>query len=115
MKTLAMTRLTQNEQNAINEAVQKLKERFPIQEIILFGSKARGDDDMNSDIDLLIVSDELLHWRDEKAIIDTLFDIGMQHDVIFSPLYVSKDEWRSDIFKQFHIYKEIQKDGALVQ
>ena len=114
MKKLTETRLAANERKAINDAVYMLKERFSIQEIILFGSKARGDDDKDSDIDLLVITSESLHWRDEKAIIDALFDIGMQHDVIFSPLFVSNNEWKGELFKQFPVYREIQKDGALV-
>ena len=36
-----------------------------------------------------------------------LFDIGMEYDVIFSPLFASSEEWESGLFKEFPIYGEI--------
>jgi len=53
MKTLEHTPLLPNEHSAITEAVNLLKTQFPIEHVILFGSKTRGDDDEYSDIDLV--------------------------------------------------------------
>ncbi len=114
MKALEKERLKKREALAIEEAARTLKSQFSIDEIILFGSKARGDHDAFSDIDLLLVTTEPLHWKDEKAIVETLFDIGMTHDVIFTPLFVSKEEWKGGLFAQFPIYAEIVRDGAVV-
>ena len=106
--------LEQREETAIKAAARTLKAQFPIEEIILFGSKARGDDDIFSDIDILLVTTNPLHWRDEKAIVEILFDIGMTHDVIFTPLFASKEEWQGGLFAQFPIYAEILRDGAVI-
>jgi len=46
-----------------------LKEKFPVKEVILFGSKARGDSDEESDIDLLLVTTRSIHWRERQTII----------------------------------------------
>jgi predicted nucleotidyltransferase len=112
MRVLEKERLEKREGLAIEEAARTLKSRFSIEEIILFGSKARGDADVFSDIDLLLITSEPLHWKDEKVIVEILFDIGMTHDVIFSPLFASKEEWKGGLFAQFPIYDEILRDGA---
>jgi predicted nucleotidyltransferase len=114
MKRLEKNRLEKGERLAIEEAARVIKSKFSIEEIILFGSKARGDHDAFSDIDLLLVTSDPLHWKDEKGIVEALFDIGMKFDVIFSPLFVSKAEWNSSLFTQFPIYEEIVRDGAVV-
>jgi hypothetical protein len=46
--------------------------------------------------------------------VDALFEIGMEHDVIFSPLFTSSEEWEKGIFRAFPIYEEIKAEGALV-
>ncbi len=115
MKTWQSTRLHNREREAIEEAVRTLKNLHSIEKIILFGSKARGDADKNSDIDLLLIASHPLHWKEEKAIVEELFDIGMKHDVIFSPLFSYSDEWDHGIFRDFPIYHEIIRDGAMVQ
>ena len=114
MKTLEKTSLQQNEREAIETAVDKLKRAFPVDKLVLFGSKARGDSDKHSDIDLLIITLHTLHWKEEKTIRDLLFEIGLIHDVIFSLLFVTKSEWEGGMFGQFPIYQDIMREGAVV-
>ncbi len=114
MKSFESTSLMKNESDAIEAAIRMLKSEFPITKVILFGSKARGDYDEHSDIDLLVVTSRLLHWKEEKAIVGALFDIGMKYDVIFSPLFTFVAEWENGIFKEFPVYQEISRDGAVV-
>ncbi len=114
MKSFESASLMKNEIEAIKAAIRMLKSEFSVSKVILFGSKARGDHDEHSDIDLLVVASKLLHWREEKAIVGALFDIGMEYDVIFSPLFTSVDEWENGIFTEFPVYREISRDGAVV-
>ena len=114
MKLFESALLMKNESEAIEAAIRMLKSEFSVSKVILFGSKARGDHDEHSDIDLLVVASKLLHWKEEKAIVGVLFDIGMEYDVIFSPLFTSVDEWEDGIFTKFPVYQEISRDGAVV-
>ncbi len=114
MKSFESTSLMKNESDAIKAAIRMLKSEFSVSKVILFGSKARGDHDEHSDIDLLVVASKLLHWKEEKAIVGALFDIGMEYNVIFSPLFTSVDEWENGIFTEFPVYQEISRDGAVV-
>ena len=115
MKSIEKVSLVKSERCAIEKAVRILNKLTSVEKIILFGSKSRGDDDKDSDIDLLLITTVQLSWKDEKAIVDTLFDIGLQYDVIFSPLFVPIDEWEKGLFPSFPIYHEIIKDGAIVR
>ena len=114
MKSFESVSLIKNESDAIKAAIRMLKSEFSVSKVILFGSKARGDHDEHSDIDLLVVASKLLHWKEEKAIVGALFDIGMKYDVIFSPLFTFVDEWENGIFTKFPVYQEISRDGAVV-
>ena len=113
MKTLKDTELLKREREAVESAIKILKKQYPVAKVILFGSKARGDGDERSDIDLLLITSHSLHWKEEKAIIGVLFDIGMKYDVIFSPLFASADEWEGGIFREFPLYQEVIRDGAI--
>ena len=114
MKSLQQAPLLQREREAVEAAVRILKMKFPIDQVILFGSKARGDADAYSDIDLLLLTTCPLRWTEEKAIVEALFDVGMAYDVLFSPLCVSSEEWQGDLFQALPIYQEICRDGAVV-
>lgn len=114
MKNLKNIPLQENDCLAIETAGATIKKEFPVETVILFGSKSRGGGDEYSDTDLLLVSKRPLNWREEKAIIDRLFDIGMAFNVIFSPLFASHDEWEGGFFQKFPVYADIMRDGALV-
>jgi predicted nucleotidyltransferase len=114
MRDLQSISLDGGEKWAVEDAVSILRDRFELEGAILYGSKARGDDDAHSDVDLLLITRRLLHWREEKAIVELLFEVGMRHGVIFSPLFVSSEEWNGGRFTEFPIYKEIIRDGAMV-
>jgi len=61
-------------------------------ELKLFGSKARGDDKPDSDIDLLvIVATDDWHIRDK--VYDVATDILLQMDVCISPKVISKNRF----------------------
>jgi len=66
----------------------------PTAQIILYGSFARGDNKLNSDIDLLILLDkEKISFQDAKRIKDPLYDLEFETGQIISPLVLSKSAW----------------------
>jgi predicted nucleotidyltransferase len=114
MKSWEHAPLKRRERQAIEVATEELKKRYSMEKVILFGSKARGDSDESSDIDLLLITTNPLHWREEKAIVDMLFDLGMEYDVVFTPLFAALEEWNRGIFREFPVYKDIVEEGAVV-
>ena len=60
MKKLAQIFLDDRDRAAIAAAVGLLRSRFPVERVMLYGSKARGTDDEESDIDLLVLTSRKL-------------------------------------------------------
>ena len=115
MKTIDDLSLRDNERKALREATKLLKGKFPVKEVIIFGSKARGDDDEESDIDLLLLTMEPLHWKKRHAIIEALFDVEMKYDVVISILVNTIHEWREGICTVLPIHDEINREGIAIQ
>lgn len=113
MRPINEASLTERDFKAVTAAVEMLTERFPVERVIVFGSKARGDFDEDSDIDLLLVTSRPVPWRERRAMIDALFDIEMAHGTIISIMLVTLEDWSSGIFTEFPIYREIMRDGVL--
>ena len=61
-------------------------------ELKLFGSKARGDDQPDSDIDVLVIvaTDD---WHIRDTVYDVATDILLQMDVCISPKVISKNRF----------------------
>jgi uncharacterized protein (UPF0332 family)/predicted nucleotidyltransferase len=112
MRTLDDVPLAPAERQAIEAATAVLRARFPITEIVLFGSKARGDSDPESDIDLLVLTARQLDWQEQAKIVGELFDIGMRFDVVFSPLTVEAYSWREGLHSVLPIHSEVEREGV---
>ena len=114
MKTLAQLALTERDRAAIAAAVRLLRSRFPVERVMLYGSKARGTDDKESDIDLLVLTSRELGWKERDAITDALFDIELAHGVVISSLVLPTAEWERGRFAVLPIHEEIEDSGVLV-
>ncbi len=112
MKNFDDLRLQSNEKEAIREATEMLRKKFPVKEVILFGSKARGDSDKESDIDLLLLTTKSLHWKDRHAIIDALFEVEMRHDVVISIVINTLHDWNEGVCTVLPIHEEINTEGV---
>jgi len=111
--TLADSTVRPRDREAIQAAVRLLRARFPVEQVVLFGSKARGTDDAESDIDLLVLTREELTWRERDAITDLLFDVECAHDVVISTLVVSTERWSNGPYTVLPIHREIARHGVV--
>ncbi|MFQ5807616.1 MAG: nucleotidyltransferase domain-containing protein [Phycisphaerae bacterium] len=112
VRTLQDIPLAENDREAIEAAVRLLQGAFPVEQVILFGSKARGSGDEESDIDLLVLTSRKLDWPEEDAITAALFDVELAHDVVISTLIIPADEWVTGVYRVLPIHDEIGRDGV---
>jgi len=111
MKDIKHLNITENEREAIQVASKMLKEKFPVTKVALFGSKARGDDDDESDIDLLLLTYRPVSWAERKDINAALYDIQLSYSVIISTLIATDKDWDKGPFSVMPIHEEVHKDG----
>ena len=112
MRALCDVELHPNDQAAIVAAAAVLRERFPVEAVYLFGSKATGRDDAESDIDLLVLTSRPLQWRERDSVTDVLFDVEMRFEVVISTLIVDLEDWRHGPYQVLAIHDEIERDGV---
>ena len=132
-----LPKLKDNERKALFELKKRLKEKFgdKLKKIILYGSKARGDSEPYSDIDVLIELSEsseeakpgvislkdgsrieLPQVREEakSAISHTAFEVGLEYDVlIICTVYsTGRLEMRKKLWMPF--FENVIRDGVLI-
>ena len=111
-----LAHLTPNERAALEELVNRLRRHYreDLLHVVLFGSKARGDFDQESDLDVLVVVRQILdstYWEHRRAIIRETYDLELAHNVVFSLLV--RDEPEYDQMRRWNllIYRNIKQDG----
>ena len=115
MRTVEDLKLKKNEKAAIEDATRILKKRFLVKEVILFGSKARGDSDRESDIDLLLLTTNPIDWKERHAIVDALFEVEMKNDVVISIIVNTLHDWNDGICTALPIHEDISREGVAMR
>lgn len=101
--------LTANESLAIAELKTRIVEKYDMDSMILFGSKARSDDSRESDIDVLSLVNQNATNEVEEGIFDLAYDVGLRFDVVFGIIVKNIVEWRK---MDFHPLKQnIDREG----
>lgn len=114
MRVLEQVHLKQKDRQAAVEAAAFLKREFPVEQVVLFGSKARGDDHEDSDLDLLI----LTRGEPPKTMPENMWkifgQIELRHGVLLSTLIVPREQWENGIYRVMLLRKEVERDGVLL-
>lgn len=78
--------------------------------IILFGSVARGDDTEESDIDILIISND---WEQiDSLITDEVFKVVLDTEELISPYVLSEEQFNET--KDFNFLTNVLEEGVVI-
>ncbi len=70
-----------------------LLERVQVYKIILFGSRARGDAQEDSDMDVLVILDEPITPGVRDAVSDCAWEAGFDAGVVVASVAFTREEW----------------------
>jgi len=80
--------------------------------IVLYGSKARGDDKEGSDIDVLVVLKGRISPCEEIIrTLDIVAEISLKHTVVISCFFISEEQFESE---QSPLLINIRREGILI-
>jgi uncharacterized protein len=112
MKNISQVRLSILEKNALLEIQERLAEILPGSKIILYGSKARGDSERESDIDLFILLSGTVTGEVKERIRTIKYDIELKYDVLLSVIIEDSAFWQSDLARAMPLHQNIDRDGV---
>jgi len=105
--------MTLNEKTALEELKRVLRERCGVTSVVVYGSKARGDDTPDSDIDVMIVLDDYTP-QTEAAVDEAVYEVNLAHDCLISVVIFSRRELEEGPLGESPLYKRIQAEGVPV-
>jgi predicted nucleotidyltransferase len=90
--------------------IKQMRQRLGshLKQVILFGSRARGDFDLDSDYDCLAVVDEVSPGVDE-AIAEIMGQFLYEHDTIFSIFPITQERYQQDVWETLFI--NVRQEG----
>ena len=106
--------LNEKEFNAVSKLKFELLNSFPGAELVLFGSRARGDFVDFSDIDILILVDKEVDHELKDKIIEIAYDIELEFNIVFGLVIENKKSWRSSKYSVMPLFQNIEREGVII-
>jgi predicted nucleotidyltransferase len=104
--------LQANEQAALHEFLEHLLQERDGQvvRVWLFGSKARGDFEPDSDLDLLIVLEDA-DWIVRDGIHLLAARVSLEYDVLINTHLLGRADWDRMARQQATLWRQVRDDG----
>jgi predicted nucleotidyltransferase len=104
--------LSERESVALQAYLTAAQARFGPQlvEVLLFGSKARGEASPSSDVDIIVILDRptVQDLSDARGL---AFDVLLNHSVYLSVRAMSRQAWQTLATRQSMFYRNVLRDG----
>lgn len=95
------------------ELKEKLSEIVSVVDLIVFGSRARGDQDEHSDMDIF-VEVNLLDKELKERIYEIVWEVGFENLIVISPLIFTKEEIEDSPLRSSQIVRNIFEEGVRI-
>ncbi len=91
-----------------------IQEVAPGAAVILYGSRARGVSEPESDYDLLVLIEGLSSRKLEDLIGDRFYTLELESDTVVSLLVYEKHTWDTPLCKAMPLHRNVDREGILL-
>ena len=100
-----------NREKLLEQIRRAVREVEPGAEIILYGSRSRGDAIAESDWDFLVLVDGPLSDDRTDRIRHRLYEVEWDSGEVISSIVRNREEWHSSIYQAMPFHKRVQQEG----
>ena len=105
--------MTARDRQILDQFVDKVRLKIPDAQIWVFGSRARGDAQPDSDLDICVVTETMS--REQEDIIDyAAWEVGFEHELFVQTLKYSRDQFENSPRVVSPLFQNIRKEGIPV-
>ena len=101
-----------------HEVLRRLKHsiegRVRLSEMILFGSRARGDAESDSDMDVLVVLDGPVSKQARRIVSDNAWEVGFEAGIVVVPIVVSREGWENGPEQASLLARAVREEGVSI-
>jgi predicted nucleotidyltransferase len=105
---------TETERTLLARCRDSIRSLDPSVEVILYGSRARGDANPESDYDFLILTHGEVTLKREDNFRRQLFPIELETGAVLTVILVSRKDWNSALYGAMPFYQNVVRDGVIL-
>jgi len=106
--------MTTQEAEVLSQFKAKLQKGLPLSRLVLFGSRARGDADPDSDLDVLVILNAPVDREAEDYVNDCAWEVGLEHGIVVVPVTVSRLDWEEGLLSSSLLAIAVKREGVTV-
>ena len=106
--------MNEKEQETLNRLKRMLQTRVRLYQMILFGSRARGDAEPDSDMDVLVIVDEPENAQTREAVSDCAWEAGFDEGIVVVPVVVSRECWEKGPERASLLAIAVREEGVAI-
>ncbi len=106
--------MTETEKGILARFKKALQEKLRVSDVIIFGSRARGDTDEYSDLDVVVVLDEDLTDSIRDHVSDCAWHAGFDQGIVVVPVLFSSREWQMGAVRNSLLAKAVEAEGQAI-
>jgi len=104
-------------EQAVRQFTSMISDRYAVKQIIVYGSRARGDHRPDSDVDVAVIlyGEKQRCLPVQRDMSKSAFDVLLETGILISPLPIWLEEWeRPSEYSNPLLLMNIDKDGVRV-
>jgi predicted nucleotidyltransferase len=93
---------------------QAIRRVVPDADIVLYGSRARGDAQEYSDYDILVLVDQPVNIALKDRILSSIYPLELETGAMLTLVTYDRRQWESLPYREMPFHKNVERDGVLV-
>jgi len=81
-------------------------------EVILYGSRARGDAGKYSDYDILVLTDSMVNMALRESLIESIYPFELETGAVITLMVYNRAQWDSARYRVMPFRQNIERDGV---
>mgnify|MGYP001557840434 CR=1 FL=1 len=91
-----------------------LLKRNNLYKLILFGSRARGDAELYSDMDVVVIVEDTADEQDFDYVSDCAWEAGFEYGIVVVPVVFTRQEWENSPERYSLLARVVELEGMTI-
>ena len=103
--------MTAIEKAVLDQFKALVRTRARLHQMFVFGSRARGDADPDSDLDVVVILEGSSTPKSRNLVSECAWEVGFDQAIVIVPVVFSRDEWENGPERSSLLALAVEREG----